>query len=75
MKTRRPNHILFRASAAPGLSWLILAPLPGLAQLTPDQISQFKELARATPNLGGVNLDQRVSGLLGPVTVRVLTTE
>ncbi len=34
--------------------------------------SQFAELARNTPNLGGIRLDQRASGLLGPVAIRVL---
>jgi len=27
-----------------GLCWLVLAPLPGLAQLTPAQVSAFKSV-------------------------------
>jgi hypothetical protein len=38
-------YTCLRASAAIGLSSLVLAPRPGQAQLTPDQISQLQNIA------------------------------
>ena len=39
------RHVLLRDSAALGLSWLVLAPLGSLAQLTPAQIDDLQNVA------------------------------
>jgi hypothetical protein len=44
MKT--PMHLLLRASAVMGLSWLVLAPLSGPAQaLTPGEVAELQNVA------------------------------
>ncbi len=66
-----PYRIDITRHVHPGRNRLRVAVANTLA----NYYSQFKELLNAPNSAGGVTLEQRVSGLLGPVTLKVMGNE